>query len=209
MTSSSSIKVVIPTRAKPMSVLFTVVFPNAWHRYLKGTQWMLHAWINGVPSCINVRFGLTAHPSSRGYNQHANFSSYPLGFNCIFITSIHVSPSFKVKENHHRFLVLKRTWVFVFFFFSWFTMLCQSLLYSEVTQLDTYRHSYILFHYGLSWDIQYSSQYYTLEPCFFIHFKCNILHLPVPNYQSVSLPFLLLLGHRKSILCICESVSVL
>ena len=78
---------------------------------------MLYTWINGVPSFINVRFGLTAHHSSRGYNQHANFSSYPLGFNCIFITSIHVSPSFNTKENHHRFSVLKRTWVLGLFYF--------------------------------------------------------------------------------------------
>ena len=47
-----------------------------------------------------------------------------------------------------------------------FTMFCESLLYSKVTQLYTYRHSffYILFHYGLSQDIEYSSLYYTIGP---------------------------------------------
>ena len=50
---------------------------------------------------------------------------------------------------------------------SWFTVVCQSLLYSRVTQLYTYRHSsfHILFHYGLSQDIEYSSLCYTVGPC--------------------------------------------
>ena len=43
-----------------------------------------------------------------------------------------------------------------------FTMLCW-LIYSKVTQLHTYIHSfYILFHYGLSQEIEYSSLCYTL-----------------------------------------------
>ena len=61
---------------------------------------------------------------------------------------------------------------FIFqFFFSLkcgrFTMLWQSLLYSKVTQLYTYRHSFfnILFHCGLSQDIEYSSLCYTVGPC--------------------------------------------
>ena len=45
-------------------------------------------------------------------------------------------------------------------------MLCQSLLYSKVTQLysDVYSLKYF-FHYDLSQDIQYSSLCYTLGPC--------------------------------------------
>ena len=50
--------------------------------------------------------------------------------------------------------------------YSWFTKLWQSLLYSTVTQWYTYRHSffYILFHYSLSKDIDYSSLCYTVGP---------------------------------------------
>ena len=46
-------------------------------------------------------------------------------------------------------------------------MLCPSLLYSKVTQFYTYRHSFfnILFHYGLSQEIGYSSLCYTVGPC--------------------------------------------
>ena len=50
--------------------------------------------------------------------------------------------------------------------YSCFTMLCYFLLYSKVTQLYTYKHSffYILFYYGLSQDIEYSSLCYTVGP---------------------------------------------
>ena len=51
--------------------------------------------------------------------------------------------------------------------YSWFPVLCQSLLYSRVTRLYTYMHSslkYILFHYGLWQDIVYSSLWY-IGPC--------------------------------------------
>ena len=46
-------------------------------------------------------------------------------------------------------------------------MLCQLLLYSEVTQLYIYIYIvfHILFHYGLSQDIEYSSLHYTVGPC--------------------------------------------
>ena len=41
---------------------------------------------------------------------------------------------------------------------------CQSLLYSKVTQLYTYRHSffYILFHYGLSQDIELDALFFCM-----------------------------------------------
>ena len=45
---------------------------------------------------------------------------------------------------------------------------------------------YILFHYGLSQDMN-------IVPCairtlLFTHSKCNSLHLPTPNSQSIALP---------------------
>ena len=51
--------------------------------------------------------------------------------------------------------------------YSSFTVLCQSLLYSRVTQFYTYIHSFfnILFYYGLSWEIGYSSLCSTVGPC--------------------------------------------
>ena len=61
--------------------------------------------------------------------------------------------------------------LFLKFYCSWFTMLCSFLLYSKVIQLHTYIHTYILFHnlfhYGLSQDIEYSSQFYMVGPCCF------------------------------------------
>ena len=70
-------------------------------------------------------------------------------------------------------------------------MLCQSLLYSKVTQFYTYIHSFfnILFHYGLSQEIGYSSLYYTVGRC-----CLSILTVIVWVYQpqipspSLSLP---------------------
>jgi len=78
--------------------------------------------------------------------------------------------------------------------YSWFTMLCQSLLYSKVTQV--YIHKYIFYIYiyiyihilfnGLLYDIEYSSLYCTLGPCF-----SSILNVIVCIYQSqVSSPSL-------------------
>ena len=42
----------------------------------------------------------------------------------------------------------------------------------------------------------------------FIHSTCNSLHLPTPNFQSIPLPPPLPLGNHKSVLYICQSVSV-
>ena len=56
--------------------------------------------------------------------------------------------------------------LFIIFFqkillkYSWFTM-CLFLLYSNM--IPFYIH--MLFHYGLSWDIGYSSLCYTAQPC--------------------------------------------
>ena len=55
--------------------------------------------------------------------------------------------------------------------YSWFTMLCQFLLYSKVTQLYTHTHicthsfSHIIFHHVLSQEIGYSSLCCTVGPC--------------------------------------------
>ena len=68
-------------------------------------------------------------------------------------------------------------------------MLCPSLLYSQVTQLYTSKHSffYILFHYGLSLGVEYSSLYYIVGPC-----CLSLLNVIVCIYQlqtpSPSLP---------------------
>ena len=53
-----------------------------------------------------------------------------------------------------KLLQLNAFWKFVLLKYSWFTMLCY-FLYSKVTQ--SFIHIYILFHYGLSQDIQYSA----------------------------------------------------
>ena len=73
--------------------------------------------------------------------------------------------------SHGEFFLLK---------YSWFTMLCQSLLYSTVTQFYTYIHSFfnILFHYGLSQEIGYSSLCCTVRPC-----CLSILNIIVCIYQ--------------------------
>ena len=61
--------------------------------------------------------------------------------------------------------------IYILLKYSWFTMLCWFLLYSKVIQLyiNKYKYIYILFyilfHYGLSQDIEYSSLCYTVGPC--------------------------------------------
>ena len=91
-------------------------------------------------------------------------------------------------------------------------MLCQSLLYSKVTHLYTYRHSYfyILFHCGLSQDIEYSSVLYVWT-LLIISSKCinNSLYLPPPNSHSIPVPPHLPLGNHKSGVYVYEYLSVL
>ena len=62
---------------------------------------------------------------------------------------------------------------------AWFTMLCQFLLYSKVTQ-----------HRVLSLEIGYSSLCCTVGPCFlsFLIRSSNCFHLLTPNSQSILLP---------------------
>ena len=78
-------------------------------------------------------------------------------------------------------------------------MLCYSLPYSEVIQLC------ILFLYGLSETIDYSSLYYTVGLfCLFIPFKM----VGVPNLLLHLCTNPLLLGNPKSILHVWESASI-
>ena len=93
------------------------------------------------------------------------------------------------------------------YIYIWFTMLCQSLIYSKVTQL----YIYILFHYNLSQYTEYSSLYYTLRP------HClSILNLIIFTYQpalpSISLSLPPPAYNHKSLclwVCFCFAVAQL
>ena len=65
----------------------------------------------------------------------------------------------------------------------------------------SYTHIYF-FPYALSQVIEYSS-------LLFFHTKGNSLHLPTQTPQSIPLHFPLSLGKHKSVLFVCESVSIL
>ena len=96
-----------------------------------------------------------------------------------------IQRGFPSKWSKRSFFILK---------YSWFTMLCSFLLYSKVIQF------YILFHYGLSQDIEYSSLY--SRTLFFIYSMYNGLYLLISNSQSI-LPLLpLKKGNHKSVLCL-------
>ena len=80
---------------------------------------------------------------------------------------------FDGSEGH---LELRRGRCFCFCFllkYGWFTT-CYLLLYSKVIQLYIYILFHILFHYGLSQDIKYSSLCYIIGPC-----CLSILHVIV------------------------------
>ena len=71
-------------------------------------------------------------------------------------------------------------------------------------------HTYIYilshyFHYGLLWDIDYSSLCYTVGPCCLIHSMYKSVHMLIPN-SSIVLPYHPSLGIYKSVLSACESV---
>ena len=90
-------------------------------------------------------------------------------------------------------------------------MLCQFLLYSKVTQSHTHTHiyihslSYIIFYHSLSQETENRSLCYIVEP------HClSILNVIVYFYkpQTLSPSHSLSLGNHKSVLHVCESVSV-
>ena len=84
-------------------------------------------------------------------------------------------------------------------------VLCQSILYSKMTQLYTYilflLYSFPLWFIAGCW-IEFPVPY--RRTLLFIHSTYTSLHLLIPNSQSIhpSHP----LGNLKSDLCVCESV---
>ena len=95
--------------------------------------------------------------------------------------------------------------------YGWFTMFCQFLLYSRVTQSYTHIHSFSSNYfppYSIPRDwIEFPVLY--SRTSLLIHSKCNNLHLLTPNSQPIPLPPSPPFGNHKSVLCVRESVLVL
>ena len=74
--------------------------------------------------------------------------------------------------------------------YTWFTMLCYLLLYSKVTQLYTYRHSF----FSCSFPLWFITRYWIYSPVLysrtllFIHPIYTSLPLLIPNSQSFPPP---------------------
>ena len=90
-----------------------------------------------------------------------------------------------------------RTDSLLIFYYSWITMFCLFLLYSKVTPLYIYIHSFFFSHYPLSCSIT-SDQIWFLGLCsrisWLIHSKCNSLHLlmsrcEVESHSSLDLHY--------------------
>ena len=86
-------------------------------------------------------------------------------------------------------------------------MLCQSLLYSRVTQF--YTHILLFFSIMVYPRGQGIVPVLYIRTLLFVHSTCNSLHLLIPNSQSIHFPPLLPLGNHKSLLYVCEPLSVL
>ena len=73
-----------------------------------------------------------------------------------------------------------------------------------------YMHIFIVFHYGLSQNIDYinSSLGYS-RAVLFIHSPYSSLYLLIPTSQSICLALHLPFGNHKSVLYVCDSVSSL
>ena len=74
--------------------------------------------------------------------------------------------------------------------YNWFTKLCQSLLYSKVIQLHTYKHSFffIFFSVMLLQDVEYSSLCYTVGTCCVSILRIIVCTMPL--YWNLSDGFL-------------------
>ena len=78
------------------------------------------------------------------------------------------------------------------------------MLYIKVIQLHTYIHFFhILFHYGLSQDVEDSSLCCTAGPC-----SLSTVYILQFAFANPELPLHPPPGNHKSIFCVCESVSV-
>ena len=66
---------------------------------------------------------------------------------------------------------------------------------------------HIFFYYDLSQDIEYNSLWYTIGP-YCLSSMYNSFHLLNSDFQFISSPHLLPLSKHKSVLYVCESVSV-
>ena len=93
--------------------------------------------------------------------------------------------------------------------YSWFTVLCQSLLYSKVTQIYTHIHSFLKIFFSI---LVYPRRLDTVPSAIsrtllFIYAIYNNLPLLTPNSQFIPPP-----SHSPlatSLISVCESVSVL
>ena len=74
----------------------------------------------------------------------------------------------------------------LFFYCSWFTMLCWFLLKSKVTQLYTYIHSFLLQFILGAW-IGFPVLYSRSLLIIYSKYNTNRLHLLIPNSQSIPL----------------------
>ena len=67
---------------------------------------------------------------------------------------------------------------------------------------------HILFHYGLSQDIEYSSLVLYSRTLLYINLIYNTLHLLIPNSQSILPPLPLPIGNHRFVLYVWGSVFV-
>ena len=87
----------------------------------------------------------------------------------------------------HHFITITFYCLFLYFYYSVFTMVCHFLLYSKAI----YIYTFFFLYYLPSWS---TPRYWIYFPMLYnrtsliIHSKCNSLHLPTPNSHSIPLP---------------------
>ena len=92
--------------------------------------------------------------------------------------------------------------LFVKVYFIVVQLICIVMLFFTIQQSDSVIHintlfSPILFHYGLSLDVEYHPLYHT-HPLLFTHTLYNSVHLLIPIPPSICLPRSLPIGDHKS-----------
>ena len=110
--------------------------------------------------------------------------------------------------------------MYILYTYSWFIMCYWFLLYNKVIQFYTYIYIYIyiyiytqfhiLFHCGLSQDIEYSSLCYTVGLCCFstLGIRVCIYSSQLPIHPS-PIPTSLPLSKHESVLYVCQSIECL
>ena len=157
-----------------------------------------------------------------GYNSYTMKSDFESIQSSVFFSifqSCATINSINFILNHHKRNPISvnggalSSFVYLFFIFHFFLSIvdlryCDNFCCTAEWPSHIYTHTFPFLyypHYGLSWEIVYSSLCCIVGPHCLFMLKVSF-HLPTPNSQATPLPPSPILGNHMSVLCVCDSL---